>query len=305
MVVSSENCEGKFDSTKGCPNGYGHSKVAISPQGNYVATLDFMGCGDVFKLDVEHRSLSLLSFAAKQQEEKLDIAAHKKKKFFYDIGDITWWTDHILVVACTTGNIYMYDILNCTKLSENDPMFCMPLIERPKNCQGFIFLLENSLSADTTLITEKVKHKLENHKPSWSLLSFSRRSASEMYTLLIKSQKYQTALEFASNHCLETDEVFKAQWLSSSNGIPEINLYLSQIKDLDYVLSECVNRVGHTEEIVRALLSHGLWVSDQYRFSDLSINDYCSAIWNIRMFRLQLLQFRDRLETFMGISMGR
>ncbi|XP_042447126.1 MAG2-interacting protein 2-like [Zingiber officinale] len=304
LVVSSENCEGKFDSTKGCPNGYSHPKVAISPQGNYVATLDFMGCVDVFKLDVEQRSLSLHSFAAKQQEEKLDIAAHKKKKFFYDIGDITWWTDDILVVVGTTGDIFMYDILNCTKLSENEPMFCMPLIERPKDCQGFIFLLENSLSVDNTLITEEVKHKQENLKPSWSLYSFSRRSASEMYTLLIKSQQYQAALEFASNHCLDTDEVFKAQWLSSSNGIPEINLYLSEIKDLDFVLSECINRVGNTEEIARALLSHGLWVSDQYKFSDFSIND-CSSIWNIRMFRLQLLQFRDRLETFMGISMGR
>lgn len=317
LVVSSDKLEGAFASPKECSYDFCHAKVSISPQGKYVATLDFLGCVDVFKLDVEGRSLSLLPFGTKQlSEEANNIAAEKKTSF--DVVDVTWWADHILILANLSGHICMYDILNRVKVSENDPIFCMPLIENVKRSQGFAFLLENSSSAYSVSITAPVGHKrpqVENDtfgnsdkrdtsERFWSLMSFSGRSVSEMYTSLIKSENYHAALEFASKHNLDTDEVFKAQWSDSLQGIHEIKLYLSQINDLTFILSECVTRVGTTEENVQALLSHGLRISDQYDFSNSNISN-CSSIWNIRILRLQLLQFRDRLETFLGINMGR
>ncbi|WOK95367.1 MAG2-interacting protein 2 [Canna indica] len=318
LLVCDEKLGGQFASQNDGLCDYSHPKVAISPQGKHVATLDFMGRVDVFKIDVGQHSLSLLSCTAKQHQEKADNMALGMMKCFFDIVDITWWADDILVLASTTGSIVMYDILNCAKVSECDPKFYMPLVESVKHGQGFVFILENSSSAYSMSSTSDVEHKTEQvgdvssgrydkhdtDNSCWSLMSLFERSILEMYAILIKSQKYQAALEFASNHCLDTDEVFKAQWLDSSQGIPEINLYLSQINDLMFVLLECVNRVGMTEEIAQALLSHGLRISCQYEFSNSDIS-YSSSIWNIRMLRLQLLQFRDRLETFVGINMGR
>ncbi|CAL9082320.1 unnamed protein product [Musa acuminata var. zebrina] len=311
LLVSGDKLEGSFASPKGCLNHCSHPKVAISPQGKYVATLDFMGCVDVFKLDLELHSLSLLSFPAKQKSEKADSLAFEKKKCFFDVVDVSWWADNILILSNMNASITMYDTLNCVKVSENDPIFCMPLIGRVKHHQGFVFILENASSGSMSVNSQQIEDVTSGNyierdaaRSSWTLMSFSERSVSEMYTILVKSQKYQDALEFASHHKLDTDEVFKAQWLDSFQGIPEINLYLSKIKDMVFVLSECVNRVGTTEDVVQALLSHGLRISDRYEFSDSDVSD-CSPFWNIRMFRLQLLQFRDRLETFMGINMGR
>ena len=125
-----------------------------------------------------------------------------------------------------------------------------------------------------------------------------------MYTILIKNQEYQAALEFARHHGLDRDEVFKSQWLHSIQGTDEINMLLSNIEDKKFVLSECVHKIGPTEDAMRALLSFGLRITDQYRFSE-SDDDGCSLIWHFRMVWLQLLQCRDKLETFVGINMGR
>jgi hypothetical protein len=81
-------------------------------------------------------------------------------------------------------------------------------------------------------------------------------------------------------------------------------MFLSKIKDHSFVISECVDKVGPTEDAVKALLSYGLHVTDQFCFSE-SKSDKGSQIWDFRIARLQLLQFRDRLETYMGINMGR
>ncbi|KAK3034117.1 hypothetical protein RJ639_034469 [Escallonia herrerae] len=130
------------------------------------------------------------------------------------------------------------------------------------------------------------------------------RSVPEMYGAFISGGKYQTALEFADRHKLDKDEVLKSQWLRSGQGANEIDMFLSPIKDQAFVVSECVNRVGPTEDAVRALLAYGLRVTNQYTFSE-SEDDQSSVIWDFRLTRLKLLQFRDRLETFLGINMGR
>ena len=92
--------------------------------------------------------------------------------------------------------------------------------------------------------------------------------------------------------------------MHSGQGINEINTLLSNIKDQDFVLSECVNKVGPTEDAVKALLAYGLHLTSRYRFSE-SDDHGNGQIWDFRKVRLQLLQFRDRLETFLGINMGR
>jgi len=138
----------------------------------------------------------------------------------------------------------------------------------------------------------------------WHLVSFTEKSVPEMYSILISKKKYQAALDFADSHGLDKDKVLKSQWLNSSHGVNEIKNFLSNIKDKDFVLSECVDRIGVTEDAVKALLDYGLRITDHHKFSIVD-DDNSSKVWNGRLARLQILQFRDRLETYLGINMGR
>ena len=42
---------------------------------------------------------------------------------------------------------------------------------------------------------------------------------------------------------------------------------MTNIKDQDFVLFECVNKVGPTEDVVETLLAYGLHLTSRYRFS--------------------------------------
>ncbi|KAI8001816.1 MAG2-interacting protein 2 [Camellia lanceoleosa] len=195
----------------------------------------------------------------------------------------------------------------------------MPILERVQQFPGNLFLLESTSSeeshdssnkkAKNRLATCGSRHQDEYNqfdfaKLCWSLISFSKRSVSEMYDILISDQEYQAALEFDNRHRLDKDEVLQSQWLCSARGINEIKMFLSVIKDQAFVLSKCVDGVGPTEDAVRASITHGLHLTNQYRFSETEVDEN-SQIWEFCLARLKLLQFKDKLETFLGINMGR
>lgn len=317
-MFCSPHFEGLFSTPRGYVTHFTTPKVAISPLGKYVAALDLTGSLDIFNVDSELYSLSIFASGKKCDSQRADKLLLGRGEFLNDIVDFTWWSDHVLVIAKRSGLVTMFDILSGMKCLENDPVFSMPTLERVRQCQGCVFLLDSATSDGRNLpITSDGREgmgvqdmgratwdQLDVSRLHWNLLSFSERSASEMYTILIKNQEYQAALEFASRHGLDRDEVFKSQWLHSIQGTDEINMLLSNIKDKKFVLSECVHKIGPTEDAMRALLSFGLRITDQYRFSE-SDDDGCSLIWHFRMVRLQLLQCRDKLETFVGINMGR
>ncbi|XP_047972241.1 MAG2-interacting protein 2 [Salvia hispanica] len=295
-VVFSES-EGSYRVTKGYHGQLTSPKVLFSPNGNLVASLDVKGCLFTFKFDED-----TCSFLRTGTE------------FLQDIVDFTWWSDDVLTIAKTNGTITMVDVLNHVNVSGNDISYSMPLLERAHKHPGLIFVLENSSSEDSNRPSEQkgVIDRLTTERPDkfdfskleWSLVSLTKRSVIELYDNLIRDQKFQAALDFADCHGLDKDEVLKSQWLSSSQGVQEINTILTTIKDKGFILSECVEKVGPTEDATKTLLSFGLRLTDSYRFSELE-DDENEQIWNFRLTRLRLLQFSDRLETFLGINMGR
>lgn len=311
--------EGLYSKPKGYIGQITSSKVLISPHGKFVATLDLTGCLNIFKLDGECCSLSSFACGKRNDLQQTDNLSNEVGKFLNDIVDFTWWSDHTLVLAKRSSSVTMLDILGGRKLLGNDPVYSMPVLERAQLFQGQFFLLESTSSKERQtisrhsetgdmhfieLVTEDRLNQFDVVGLQWSLKSFSEKSVPEMYNILISNTKYQAALEFAASHGLDTDEVFKSQWLRSGQGINEINSLLSNIKDQDFVLSECVNKVGPTEDAVKALLAYGLKLTSPYRFSE-SDDHKNGQVWDLRIIRLQLLQFRDRLETFLGINMGR
>jgi hypothetical protein len=65
-----------------------------------------------------------------------------------------------------------------------------------------------------------------------------------------------------------------------------------------------VDKIGSTVDSVQALLLYGLSETEDYRFPEIQNADY-DQVWQFRLRRLQLLQYSDRLETFLGVNMGR
>lgn len=299
-----------------------YPKVLMSPRGSFVATLDITGCLHFLKLDKKQCSLSSFDVGDKlgSQSRVTSNLSNRQNELLIDNVDFTWWSDHIVTLARRGGLVTMLDILTGLKLQEKDPVYLMPVLDRVQQLQGQIFVLESKSCGDIKIssndngesrsvdhvqqINEDASDQFELSRLRWRLISISERSIPEMYSILIDNHKYQEALDFANRHGLDIDEVIKSQWLHSSQGVNEINMFLSNIKDHGFVLSECFNKAGPTEGAVKALLAHGLHATDQYHFS--KSEDYeKSQIWDFRLARLQLLQFRDRLETYLGINMGR
>ncbi|KAK6155559.1 hypothetical protein DH2020_009807 [Rehmannia glutinosa] len=306
--------EGSYSIPKECHGQLTSPKVLFSPHGNFVASLDWEGCLFIFQFDEEKSSFSKLSDGKSCNSRATNDMSSSGTKFLHDIVDFTWWSDNVLTVAKRNGTITMVDILRHVNVSENDLAYSMPLLERAQQSPGLIFLLQNTLSEDGYRSSEQkgliervmieMPDQFDFSNMEWSLVSLIKRSVREIYDNLISSQRYQAALDFADRHGFDKDEVLKSQWLSSVQGVYEVNSILPTIKDQVFVLSECVDKVGPTEDAMRTLLSLGLRLTDSYRISESEDNEN-GQIWNVRLARLKIIQFRDRLETFLGINMGR
>ncbi|KAK9127078.1 hypothetical protein Syun_015875 [Stephania yunnanensis] len=212
-------------------------------------------------------------------------SSNGKSKFLNDVTDFTWWSDSVIVIAKKSG-VTMLDSHTGKELLDKNPVLSKPLVERVQHQKACIFLLQTNSSEERNPLVDD-KEICWRHVPDF-----------------INNRQYQDAMDFADCHGLDRDVIFKSQWLHSAQGTNNVNMFLSNVRDQVFVLSECIDKVGATEEAVKALLAHGLQITEMYRFSE-SVDGECSEVWDFRMFRLQLLQYRDRLETFVGINMGR
>ncbi|KAK6936644.1 Sec39 domain [Dillenia turbinata] len=286
-----------YGSLSACP------KVLISPQGNFVGTLDLRGCLDIFKL--EGSLLSCFEFGDSCKSRVTNYNSKEGTDLLLNVLDFTWWSDRILVLAKKNGAVTMFDIASGAKLLESDTKYFMPVLERVPQMLGHIFLLESTIpEGQIEHFSENILDQFNFARFCWSLISFSEKSVDDMYHILLRDHKYQAALEFANFHGLDKDEVTKSRWLHSDQGKHEVKMFLSQIQDQNFVLSECLEKVGQTEEAEEALLLCGLHLTDKYRFST-SEDIESDGVWDFRLARLHLLQFKDKLETFLGINMGR
>ncbi|CAI0397502.1 unnamed protein product [Linum tenue] len=317
--LSTLQFEGQYYRLQDAVKCLAYPKVLISPESQFVSTLDGTGHLHVFRMDKESWALSSFDNVEGSTPSAANNLLNEQNAYLNDILDFTWWSNHIMTVINRGGIVMMLDMLSGTKVLEHDLAYSMPMVDRAQEIQGSIFLLESKSSDHRTIPSDHIgqlsdsqgmEEKAEDSfdqfdvsRMSWSLMSLSQKSVHEMYSILIGNGKYQSALDFANRYGLQKDEVFKSQWLQSPKRIKDVNMYLTRIKDSSFVLSECRERIGPTEDDMKALLAHGIGVSNQFRFSEEE--NYDSHLWDFRIARLQLLQSRDRLETFLGINMGR
>ncbi|KAA0038366.1 MAG2-interacting protein 2 [Cucumis melo var. makuwa] len=313
----------QFDGLYFIPKGYegqtSYPKLQVSPKAQFIATQDVTGQLFIFNLQREHFTISSFSFPGKHKSKSTDKTLNETNRILDDILDFAWWSDHILTIARRSGLVVMIDILSGINVQEDSPMYSRPIVERGQQLEGQNFLLEcleNKGMSDPTKYKdhgdlrdmdqrmEEAINNLDISQMGWSLLSLTQRSVLEMYNILIRNQKYQDALIFADSYGLDKDEILKSQWLHSNQGTNEMNAYLSKIKDQVFILSECIEKVGPTEDTVKAMLDYGMKLTNRYQFLDVEDLE-SNEIWSFRLARLRLLQFKDRLETYLGINMGR
>ncbi|KQJ90695.1 MAG2-interacting protein 2 isoform X2 [Brachypodium distachyon] len=295
LSFQSMQLEGMFSPPNGKKTFVSSPKVRISPQGKCIATLDLNGSVNIFVLGDNLRSVSLHPHGSGTSTHLIDVK------------DISWWTDNILMVVKEDGRISMYSITENMVVSKDDPVLSAPLLEMARAIEGYVFVLQSSRQESDykpNLPSVSGDHQSEMDKVFWSLISFSKVTVLEMYSVLIRENRHKDALDFASRYNLDKDEVLKACWLRSAGDILDIQSYLVNIKDQSFVLLECANKVGPTEVALKALFSFGLRKTDRYNFSELD-NSGEDSVWDIRIIRLRLLWYNDLLETFLGINMGR
>lgn len=310
---------GLYSIAKGYEGRTSYPKLQVSPKAQFIATLDVTGQLYIFNLDRQHFTFSRFSSSNEHDSQATNSTLNGTNKILSDVLDFTWWSDHILAVARRSGLVAMLNILGGIKVQEDSPVYSRPIIERVHQLEGQIFLLECS---ENKGVSDPAKYKehgdlhhmdqrmeesvndLDISRLEWSLLSLTQRSVFEMYNILIRNQKYQDASNFANCYKLDKDDILKSQWLHSDQGINDINAYLSKINDQVFILSECIEKVGPTEDAAKAMLDYGLKLTNRYQFSEVEDLE-SNKIWHFRLARLRLLQFKDRLETYLGINMGR
>uniref|UniRef100_A0A7N0ZST8 Sec39 domain-containing protein n=1 Tax=Kalanchoe fedtschenkoi TaxID=63787 RepID=A0A7N0ZST8_KALFE len=310
------NIDGIYSSLKEQVGKQTYPKVLFSPSGKFVASLDVAGSLYLFKMDNDD---SFFSISANNGTRDHVDQSIEGKKISSDVADFTWWSDHVVTIADRNGRISMIDILSSCEVMCNTRVCSLPVLERVRSLSGLVFILETTVGEEkssplchrddndshtTDLSVEDLSNQGPLAKMRWSLISFSERSITEMYNLLIGKQEYKAAVDLADRHGLDKDDVLKAQWLHSERKTNDVTMYLFKVKDQAFVLSECLHKVGATEDAERALLNRGIQITELYGFSEIQDQDN-EQIWDFRIKRVQFLQFKDKLETYLGINMGR
>ena len=126
------------------------------------------------------------------------------------------------------------------------------------------------------------------------------RTPEELFEDKLLNEEYETALEIARIHSLNSDLVYQKQWNKADVTIESIDRFLVKVTDPQWVLSECLERIPQDLATNKYLLDFGIELTE----SVVDVNEMedfyqlSSTQKQAVMYRKRLLQFRDRLGTF-------
>ncbi len=96
---------------------------------------------------------------------------------------------------------------------------------------------------------------------TFRLLSLSNTTPERLFISKIDAEEYGDALTLARIYNLNPDPVYQKRWATSPVTKHSIQDFLSKIKDLNWVLRECKERVPATLAGAKALLLYGLKIT--------------------------------------------
>ncbi|KAJ3297076.1 hypothetical protein HK104_000885 [Borealophlyctis nickersoniae] len=172
-------------------------------------------------------------------------------------------------------------------------------------------------------------------KRKYRLMCLLKTTPLEAMRRKIALGDYTTALELAAKFDLDKDEVYKAQWLQIDVSEATIRDFLGKIRDRQWVLHQCLDRIPPSGKAAKLLLQYGLKQTNFLTLRDVEAeieavleqlsgneadvgNSRESLVSNatqpegavqpstmdLCLFRIQFLKYLDRLDTHEAIYAG-
>lgn len=321
--------------TEDCSVGTSRSlKLIMSPACNYVGLLDSGARLQLFNLEQSPnwtlQKMELLSMDTDGRSDDASVTTcwqgDSQPKFSYfevasvsdskigtgsqfeslsGVREACWWSENALALLKNDGLFVIASVPDLRTVSR----FCCGFLS-DKICinyasQRCIFVLE-SISEEPGQQTMRSGSFVDLKRSGWRLVTMQEYTVIQLFKILLESADFNFALDLAERYKLEKDTVYKRQWLLSDWGLEAVKRTLFKIEDRSWVLKECLERVCPTMEAMHVLLRHGLDIVDlcvgsghlRYAAQDAAIGYFCLS-------RLRLLQYSDRLETYLGLSLDR
>eukprot|EP00250_Pteridium_aquilinum_P020730 c24921_g1_i2 orf=108-4601(+) len=220
----------------------------------------------------------------------------------YGVRGACWWSENALVLMKESGVLVIASVPDLRAVSE----FCSGILCDEMfityGLQKCIYVLE-SISEEPGQVSMRSGSV---GRSGWRLVKMQEYTVTQLFKTLLENAEFDSALDLAERYKLEKDSVYKRQWLLSDWGLEAVQQILRRIQDRLWVLKECLERVCPTMEAMNGLLRHGLDLIDLCVGSGhLKQASQDAAIGQLCLSRLRLLQYKDRLETYLGLSMDR
>ena len=216
-----------------------------------------------------------------------------------------WWSNNAIFLLNEEGSLFMVSLPELQISSKFVGGFSCDELQIVHGKRRCIFLLDN-MRYETSTLNEVPQTSQKSESAGWRLLSLREHTVPELFEELLQNGKFDFALSLAGTYDLEKEKVYKMRWLCSSYELKDIEENLPKIQDTKWLLKECLQRICPSMEAMNGLLQHGLHVLDlllgshsfKHAIQDSWIGELCLK-------RIRILQYSDRLETYLGLSMGR
>ncbi|XP_048583516.1 NBAS subunit of NRZ tethering complex isoform X2 [Nematostella vectensis] len=119
-----------------------------------------------------------------------------------------------------------------------------------------MFFLTESERFQPPVKRPKILHR------TYRLVCIRSTTPEELYARKIELEEYGDALVLAQTYNLDSDLVYQKQWRKARVSVASIHDYLSKVKNRLWVLNECVERVPETFDAAKQLLEYGLRGTD-------------------------------------------
>ncbi|GAU94122.1 hypothetical protein RvY_05951 [Ramazzottius varieornatus] len=205
--------------------------------------------------------------------------------------DAQWWSDTVIVLCQAGGIISLLDVTErvLTNAAHGSFEQFSPGCTISQNLGDRFFILEeNSTGADASLhntssindeedIVSAVRQTLRSissediaegsefdkrRNASFKLHCFKAASPLEMFNRKLQHEEYGEALLIAQRFNLDADVVYQRRWMTNRITKDTIAEFLMKVKDVSWVLRECLERVPDSPDVVRQLLHLGLSLTD-------------------------------------------
>jgi hypothetical protein len=222
----------------GAPANTAHAccRLQLAPSGQAVAAVD--SGGRVIVWDVSGRSAPAALTAAS------------------DIVDIGWWGDEALALLQRNGS------LTVRGLSGDEENLLRDKELEVFNPSSMICSVANSAEQTRrVLILEGPDPSAMQQDAVLSVCSLRQVTPEESMATNLKHHEYGEAYSIAQYYGIDTDRVYKQQWLDLPVTADNNSNLLSKVKDHSWIFEQCVNRVVNTGREARCLLDYGLYLA--------------------------------------------